>query len=506
MAQLTEYEKKVKKLKLLERREQLRQELPHLYSFPFYKWTREFMDSTGGEERMKLLVAANQISKSSTLIRHVIDLATDKTKWSKYFPRREPQTFWYVYPDENKVEDEFATKWVKEFLPRGEMKDDPTYGWKEVRTKQKLSIHFNTGVSIIFKTWNMDLQSGTLDFLAVDEELPEKLYPELAMRLNRYNGIFAMVFTATLNQEFWYRAMEMRGRKEELFRGAEKWQISMEHDCQFYEDGTPSPWTPEEVARIKAKCGSQTEIDRRVHGRFVTEVGVKYSSFSRERNVKPKKDLPKDWHFYSGVDIGSGGKNHPAAISIVAVKPDNTYARLVRFWKGSSDKVTTASDILEIYKDLTRDIPVFIGEYYDYSAKDFGTLAERSGFNFQKANKDRGSDMLNVLFKNEMFDLEEGEHIESLITEYMTLKVDASKSSAKDDGIDSNRYAIAEVPWDVSKIKSETLLNFNKSKDKTPTVDPNDRVAHLNLDKVEEANEWDIDKEIEEWNDLSGGF
>jgi len=500
-----EYAAKLKKLQLLEQREKMRFELPHLYGFPLYSWAEEFIYSDGGPGRMLLLCAANQVSKSSTLIRKNITLATDKTLWPRFFPRREPMTFWYVYPDENKIEEEFRDKWVPEFLPRGTMKDDPIYGWREVRSKQgKLSVHFNSGVVIAFKTWKSDLQSGTLDMVSVDEELPAKLYPELALRLSRYAGIFAMVFTATLNQDFWFRAIEQRGKKDETFVHAKKWQISMEHDCKVYADGSPSPWTEEEVNRVKNSCGSQTEIDRRVHGRFVTEVGVKYSSFSREKNVKPASPTPKGWHYYSGVDIGSGGKNHKAAISIVAVNPSYTYGKLVKFWKGDESHETTNDDILDKYKEMTADIPVLDCEQYDHRARDFFLTAERAGFSFQKANKDHGEDMLNMLFKNQMLDIEEGELTDELVIELSTLRVDTAKTVAKDDGIDSLRYAVSSVEWDLSRIQSNTLIEFKKQSQKKIETSNESHRGDPTLQP--EPNEWDSDQEIDDWNDLQGGF
>jgi hypothetical protein len=497
----SEYELKLKKLKLLEERKKLREELPHLYGFPLYKWAREFMESLN---RMKILTAANQISKSSTLIRHAIDLATDKSKWPSYFPRREPMTFWYVYPDETKVEEEFEAKWRREFLPRGDMEFDAVYGWKTTISKGKRSVHFNTGVTIIFKTWKVDLQSGTVDAVFVDEELPAELYPELAMRISRYAGIFAMVFTATKNQDFWYKAIELRGMRGETFPEAFKLQVSMEHDCRYYEDGTPSPWTIEEVTRIKNSCGTQTEIDRRVHGRFVTEIGIKYTSFSRAKNVKAP--LPwatyKDWHFYSGVDIGSGGKNHPSAISIFAIRPDYAYGRLVRFWKGNDREETTNDAILQKYKELTHDIPVFSGEYYDHRARDFYLLSETHGFGFQKANKDRGDDMLNMLFKNEMLDIDEGPHTDELVAEYMTLRVDQAKTTAKDDGIDSNRYGISDIPWNITNIKSDLLIELAKKSKPQETSNTDHRG---NIEVFKDPNEWDSDREIEMWNSIQEG-
>lgn len=498
----SEYEIKLKKLQLLEEKQRLKKELPHLYAFPEYPWAQEFKRSTN---RMKFLVSGNQVGKSSTLIQHAIELATDEKLWPKFFNRKpKPKTFWYIYPDFNKVQEELRDKWIGEFLPQGSEKTSPKYGWEiEKIGLNNIAIKFSTGVRIVFKTWKSDLQAATIDACFIDEECPPDIFPELVMRLNRYNGMLAMAFTATRNEPFFYQIMERRGQKDERFPEADKWQVSVEHDCRFYADGTPSPWTEEKITLTKNACGSQTEIDRRVHGRFVTEKGVKYASFSRERNIIQPTQIDPTWMLFTGVDIGSGGTNHPAAISVVAVKPDFSYGRLVRFWKGEKNHITTASDVLEKYQEIVNALPVKpVGEFYDHASREFGIVAERNGFPFQKANKNRDEDLLNVLFKNQMLDLEEGEYLWDLVMELMTLKVDEKKQNAKDDGIDSLRYATSSIPWDFSFIRIDEEIKVTKD-NKPRKLQPREQASQK--DALGE-DEYDYDKDMDEWNDLMEGF
>lgn len=492
------YNKKLEELAKLKEEKRLRDELPHLYGFPWYKWAKQFVYSNN---KMNLLCAGNQCSKSSTLIRKNILFATDKTLWPLYFTERKPSVFWYIYPDENKVNEEFDTKWM-EFLPRGLSKDDEVYGWKIDRSRNKIALKFNNGITIYFKTWRSDLQSGTVDMVSCDEELPSDIYPELSMRISRYNGIFNMVFTATLNQPFWYQAIERIGYKDETFKSAAKWQVSIRKDCLEYEDGTPSPWTKEKIASVITRCGTEKEILRRIDGRFVTEEGTKYAAFSKENNVKPPIDIPSDWLYYSGVDCGSGGANHPAAISVIAVRPDYKYARLVRFWKGNKSERTTSDDILKKYIELTRGLRL-TSEYYDFSAADFKIISDRHGFSFKRANKDRGEDMLNVLFKNKMLDIEDGVYTDELVVELMTLKENAAKQKANDDGIDSLRYATSSIAWDIEEIKTENLLQALTRK-------PQPRVYFSTIeDRGKEPpmpakeDEWDVLREFDEWNEFN---
>lgn len=489
-----EYLGLLKKYQALEYKAKLQRELPHLYAFPEYKWAVEFRECNN---RLRFLTAANQVGKSSTLIRDVIEKACNKELWPKFFPNREPTTFWYIYPDGNKVEEEFHTKW-QEFLPKGEAKEKGPYAWRSKIVKNQRILEFiESGVRLTFKTWGSDLQSGTVDYIGIDEELPSDLWPEILFRVQRYNGMISMVFTATLNQQFWYEVMEKRGDQDESMPEAAKWQISMEYDCKVYADGSPSPWTDSNVTRVKNSCGTQTEIDRRVHGRFVSEEGLKYPSFNEKRNTAMPTETPSNWSYYSGVDVGSGGQNHPAAISVIAVNPEYNFAKLVIFWIGNEQEITTSGDILIKYRELTKGL-VLTGEFYDSAAKDFGTLAERHGYAFQLANKKRGEDLLNVLFKNQMLTIEKGELTYRLVTELRTLKVNADKTKAKDDGIDSLRYATSSVPFDLTNIKSDILISLEneeleKEKKKNTYHGRRTQIVHeddLYEDELEELETW----------------
>ena len=90
---------KLRKLELLKEKKRLRSLLPHRYGFKRYAWQREF-EST--KAKMKILVAANQIGKSTIHIADVIEAATNKSIWTKLWPDlpegKIPSPFWYLYP------------------------------------------------------------------------------------------------------------------------------------------------------------------------------------------------------------------------------------------------------------------------------------------------------------------------------------------------------------------------------------------------------------------------
>lgn len=463
----------------------------------WYKWAWDFYTSTN---RANHLTAANQISKSSTMIRKCIDWATDQDKWPMLWPiKKRPYQFWYFYPSKDIATSEFHEKWVKEWLPNGIYKDDPKYGWKEdIREKKIHAIYFNSGVSVYFKSYEQGatmLQTSSVDAVFCDEELPADLYPELTARMFATDGYFHHVFTATLGQEMWRLTMEEKG-EHELFKDAFKQQISM-YDCQKYMDGTLSQWTDEKIKAVIATCGSEEEVLRRVFGRFVRDKDRMYSGFTRSRNYVKGHPIPKNWLIYTGVDIGSGGVNHPSAITFVAVSPDFTKGRVFKGWRGDRED-TTAGDVLRKHNEM-RGAMKPVMQTYDPGSRDFHTISVRNGENFFPAQKarDSGEQLLNVLFKSGMLKIyEDGEQeLFKLVVELENLKRNTLKVNAKDDFIDSLRYTVMSIPWDFSVISGEKPEEIKK-----PDVDPRiermqqmterERIAYESIEQeFGEANE-----------------
>jgi phage terminase large subunit-like protein len=285
LTQSKDYARLAAEADLLRRKIELQEGLPFLYGWPWYTWAHEFFES---REPMNFLCAANQVSKSSTMIRKCINWATDKELWPELWATK-PNQFWYMYPSQPVVNAEFMTKW-QQFLPQGRFKDDPVYGWKQLTDKgNTIGIAFNSGVYVFFKVYAQkasNLQTGSVYALFCDEEMPEELWDELQMRVNATNGYIHMVFTATLGQEFWRQVMEPREDETERFPTAKKWCVSL-YDSQTYMDGTPTIWTDEKIAQVKARCKSHAEFLKRVMGRFVVAGGRKYESFDATKHMKP---------------------------------------------------------------------------------------------------------------------------------------------------------------------------------------------------------------------------
>lgn len=456
---------KLEKLLLLEEKKKLIQGLPHLYGYKFYPWMRSFFESTN---KIQIVCASNQIGKSSAQIRKIIHLATEPSLWKTLWPHiKHPRTGWYLYPSNYLATVEFEKKWIPEFLPQGEFKKHPQYGWKaDYRTRYVQAIHFNTGFSLYFKTYSQspeDLQAGSAAVIGLDEECDELLIPELQARLLATDGYLLSVFTPTLGQEFWREVVEERGVKER-FKDAFKLQVSM-YDCILYEDGTPSFWTKERIEKIKAACKSEAEIQRRVYGRFVLDSGLRYPGFNPSINVIPSRPIPHDWPVYIGVDFGAGGKhNHPSAVTFLAVRPD---FQLGYFFRGQRfDGIQmTAETLIEYVKHMRSDIPNPInGIFYDYSHSDLGIISASMGEPWTLAEKSHliGEQVLNVGFKNSMLFIFNTPELQTLSTELKLLKLSTAKNMAKDDHVDSARYASSKVPFDWGIIGDKPAVEVPK--------------------------------------------
>jgi len=456
---------------------------------------------------------------SSINIKKCIHWATHKRLWKALWPlkiRDElvdiPNMFWYLYPDKNTATQEFHEKWVREFLPRNDMKDDPVYGWQAHFEKRKIEkVTFNSGVTIYFKTYNQDpqnLQSGTVYAIFCDEELPFTLYDELKMRLSNTEGYFHMVFTATLNQLEWRQAMELKGNKER-FPNAFKQQISL-YDCMKYEDGTPSPWTKERIQSRIDDCGSKAEVQRRIFGKFVNESGRKYSTFDVDTHTVDPYVVPRDWTYLVGVDIGSGGKTgHPSAIVFVAVAPDFSKGVVEFGWKGDG-VVTTAGDVVQKVSDMIMEYELqgrIYNIYYDWQSTDFNTISERVGLVVTKAYKSHtaGEGVVNSLFKYDALKIMAKPELWALGEELLTVPANVIKGKKDDDYCDALRYGVTSAPWHWENIKPP------KFKPKKAVFDPvADEIARrrgeMYCPEDEEVVNMDneIYQEMQLWNEMLG--
>ncbi|MEA2037259.1 MAG: Hint domain-containing protein, partial [Nanoarchaeota archaeon] len=458
---------------------------------------------------------------SSIQIRDVIDIATKPEIWEELWPVLKTNIGavpygWYLYPNQDTVMQEFETKWVKEILPRGKMESHPLYGWKaHIQTKVLKHIDFNSGFRLYFKTYNqnvMDLQSGTVWLIALDEEVKEALLPELEARLFATGGMMSMAFTATIGQDIWRRTIERIGKNDEQFPKAWKAQVSM-YDCLEYVDGSDTPWTRQKINIAVQSCKNDAEIARRIHGKFVLDTGLLYTGFNRRRNFKPypvKKNgtifhgVPKGWDLYSAVDYGSGGQcGHSSAVIFLAVNKTFTKIRAIKVKRFDSYGDMTAGDLYKEYVKMRREIGVVpVKQVYDGAAKDFGTIATRSGDSFFRANKDHeeGELALNSALKTGIFVIYDDDEDEGdkLCRELESLTVGYNKKTTTDDLTDVARYGIVAIPinWhDV--LAGKTEKKDNKSGE---VYDDRPENGKFMSKKDEETSDLHYQDEFSYWN------
>ena len=176
---------KKRKLELERERAKLEEKLPHIY-FPMYAWQRQVYES---DNRVNLLTAANQIGKSSALIRRQIANATEPARWERFWgPNAKPRQFWYFYPDSMTLEKEIETKWVPEWLPRQEMERHAQYGWKlNKKNGSYNSLQFNMGPTVYFQMYSKsvsNVQSGTVHEITADEGVLRSMLEVSELRIS----------------------------------------------------------------------------------------------------------------------------------------------------------------------------------------------------------------------------------------------------------------------------------------------------------------------------------
>jgi phage terminase large subunit-like protein len=486
--------------------------LPHLFAQKFYPWARRVWDSTNPEI---YLCSANQVGKSSIAIRKNIRLATDPTLWPKYWPNllknQKPNLFWYMLPTAPVAQTEYETKWADYWLPQGEFKDHPQFGWRPEFEKGMISkIKFNTGVTIQFKYFSQkvrDLQTATVYHVTADEELPEEYFPEVKARLNATDGKYLAVFTATLGQRYLQQTLEPSTPSEERAKDALKLQVSL-FDSQWFDDGTPSHWTPQKIQRAINNCPTEAEIQRRVYGRFVKATGLLYESFAVGKNMVNPSPIPNGWSIWSGVDVGSGGQSgHPAAIVFVAASEDFKQGRVFRAWRGDGIP-TTATDIIDKYRELKKGLTL-THQAYDFASADFYTVASRLGESFVPANKRReaGIGLLNTLFKCGVLAVERDDpELEKLVQELTSLSSTDNKRKVTDDLSDALRYAVMAVPWNFEGLDQTLSIGdaLELERKPRPQKTDSDLRRDWSLGLVPETETDLIYDEFDFWNDFSG--
>lgn len=481
-------------------------QLPHLYGFKFFKWSRELWESTNP---YTFVCMSNQSGKSISAQRKAVRFNTDIEFQQKCFKTPVDYGF-YFYPSLKMATREFKNKWVKQILPRGEMKNDPKYGWDiEYKDGEVYCLSFKNGTRIYFMSYNMkveDLQAASPHWVIADEEMPIRLWGEISARLIATKGMFTMVCTPTKGDEFWRGVFELN-----KMPGAKIIKATM-YDTVTFEDGTPGLRTVEEIENYKAKLPTKREIDVRVYAKFTKAEGAIFPNFDRFVHCVEPLPEAKKWMCYVGIDIGSSGSGHPAAITFTAVRPDFREGRVIKTWRGNITETTSSIDILRKYQEMRKGLNV-AAAFYDQASAEFKlqAMAHEEVVMPSDKNHETGISVMNTLFKHGMLLIEKDEsdesrgvfgeyHWQTLAEEIENCKDDIKKKDAKDDQTDSLRYSVTKTPFDLSHIGVRTIIAQEKTKPKTDGELRREQWTE-NLKKSDLVD--DIDKEIQFWNDIN---
>lgn len=496
-------QKKLQELKDLEDRLYMKENLPFLFGYNLFPWQHEFIHT---KNKNALICSSNQSGKSLSQSIRLLNLATDIHNWSSWFSRK-PDCFWMLLPSKEMIESMIDVKWIPNLLPKGRFKEHPRYGWQLKKSHGSYShMVFNSGIHLYFKSYEMGaekLQSGSCDYIAADEEMKEELLPELNARRSATNGYFSIVMTPTLGLEFWRNAFEEVGSEKETFKGAFKKSVSL-YDCQKFVDGTVTQWTNERIQQVINSCPTEAEVKRRVFGRFVKSEGLLMPMFSVTRNVAPYHPINfTSGYIYAAIDSGAGDTgrgSHPATICFVWVNAELSKIRVFKGWKSPKGQAVEPKEILEKYVEL-RGTMVMAGEFYDWSSKDIQIIANRAGIALMPADKsrDKGYQMLNLLFKTGALVIYDIEELQPLVREIMSLSIGERKTEAQDDFVDAMRYAITSIPINWEKV-TDIKVDFDEGSAKQEKIIDMRMMSEQDIDKLQAKNNSDIMSEIEFWN------
>lgn len=465
---------------------------PYIHG-PEYQWSYDFIRN---ESKICMISAANQIGKSTSNIKKCITWAVNEFKnWNRLWPGMRPNLFWYFYPSGPQIDTEFKKKW-QEYSP------DASISARQFRSQfvgdQKLEglmpgfpecfftgyslvykekdrdikeINFNTGVSVQFKSYEqrvINLQSSTVFGVFIDEEIPLETFNEVQARRRAIQGYLNLVMTPTIGQDEFVDAFDesLTGTSKETFSKAFKKKISL-YDCQKFINGERSIWTDEAIEEEKLREPTYRKMRVRVYGDFIKEDDLMYHSYNPEVNNFDSFELPENWPYFVGIDVGSGGmNNHPAGIVFVGTSPDYTQGCVFSAWRGDK-RETSNLDIFNQYLKMKREVgrePQY--RVYDGAARDFFLLAKSKGEAFEPAKKNRkdGADHVNSLFRLNMLVLNMAHpEMRKLKAELMRVPTDkklVDLYKTYDDLCDALRYICFRINWNFKDAKD--AIDFNK--------------------------------------------
>lgn len=181
--------------------------------------------------------------------------------------------------------------WIADVVMESGKSSNPSGGVIDYITVKNV---FGSVSTIAFKTCEAGRDKfcgASLDYVWFDEEPPEDIYDECAMRVVDRKGLLYGTMTPLLGLTFVYNRIYLNCNSD-----PEVWHIFMEW--------ADNPYLDREETELVSAAMSDAERDVRRFGRFVDVKGAVYTEFDERVHVIAPFDVPRDWQDRLSIDPG----------------------------------------------------------------------------------------------------------------------------------------------------------------------------------------------------------
>lgn len=207
-------------------------------------------------------------------------------------------------------------------------------------------------------------QGASLDFVWFDEEPPEDIYYECLMRVFDKKGDIFGTMTPLKGLTWVYNEIYLNDKNN-----PEVWCENM-----TWED---NPFLDKSEIELLTSTLSESELESRKYGRFMSAGGLVYSEFDENIHVIEPFDVPLSWQDNISIDPGL---NNPLSAHWYAVDYDGNVYVIAEHFEAKKDVVYHAEKIKEISNKLNwhRASNGMISTLIDSAASQRTLAAEKS--------------------------------------------------------------------------------------------------------------------------------
>ena len=207
-------------------------------------------------------------------------------------------------------------------------------------------------------------QGASLDFVWFDEEPPEDIYYECLMRVFDKKGDIFGTMTPLKGLTWVYNEIYLNDKNN-----PEVWCENM-----TWED---NPFLDKSEIELLTSTLSESELESRKYGRFMSSGGLVYSEFDENIHVIEPFDVPLSWQDNISIDPGL---NNPLSAHWYAVDYDGNVYVIAEHFEAKKDVVYHAEKIKEISNKLNwhRASNGMISTLIDSAASQRTLAAEKS--------------------------------------------------------------------------------------------------------------------------------